>query len=63
MSDTIKKNYDAHTINTIAKMLTDADQSNNLQSNINVLVECIHKLLMNRDIEFANLMKEINTTI
>jgi len=63
LSDTIKKNYDAHTINTIAKMLTDADQSNNLQSNINVLVECIHKLLMNRDIEFANLMKEINTTI
>lgn len=63
LTDTIKNNYDPHTINTIAKMLTDADQTNNLQSNINILIECIHKLLINRDIEFANLMKEINTNI
>ena len=63
LTETIKKNYDSHTINTIAKMLTDADQTSNLQSNINVLIECIHKLLINRDTEFANLMKEINTSI
>jgi hypothetical protein len=63
LTDTIKKNYDTQTINTIAKMLNGADQPNNVQPNINVLIECIHKLLINRDIEFTNLMKEINTTI
>ena len=63
LTDTIKKNYDPQTISTVARMLSGADQPTNIQSNVNAMVECIHKLLMNRDTEFANLMKEINTTI
>lgn len=63
LTDTIKKNFDAHTFNSIAKMLVDADQPHMSTSNINVLIECIHKLLINRDLEFANLMKELNTSI
>lgn len=63
LSDKIKNNYDAHTINTIAKMLKDADKIENSQNDINALIECAHKLLINRDSIFVKMMKEINTTL
>ena len=63
LTDTIKNNFDPQTINSIAKMLVDADQQNISPSNVNVLIECIHKLLINRDTDFSNLMKELNTSI
>lgn len=61
IADTIKYNYDANTIQSISKMLTDADQKN--IQNTNALTECIHKILINRDTEFVALMKEIHTSI
>lgn len=63
LSDKIKNNYEAHTINSIAKMLSDADKIENSQEDINALIDCAHKLLINRDTVFVKMMKEINTTL
>jgi len=60
--DKIKNNYDSKIINSIAKMMKDADQIEN-NSNIGVLVDCIHKLLINRDDVFVKTMKDVNTIL
>lgn len=63
LSDRIKNNFDAHTINSIAKMLDDADKNKNSQDDVNTLIDCAHQLLTNRDIVFVKLMKEVNTIL
>jgi len=63
LSDKIKNNFDAHSINSIAKMLNDSDKAENSQEDINARIECAHRLLINRDSVFVKMMKEINTTL
>lgn len=63
LTDKIKNNFETHTITSIAKMLTDAAQSEQSPEDINALIDCVHKLLMNRDAIFVKLMKDINTTL
>lgn len=63
LSDKIKNNFEVHTINSIAKMFNDADKMDNSQDDINALIDCAHKLLINRDTIFVKMMKEINTTL
>lgn len=63
LTDTIKNNYDPTSVNVIARMLLDADKQGNAQSNIIATTEFIHKLLVSRDTDFVNLMKQINTII
>lgn len=67
LSDKIKNNFESQTINSIAKLLNDAfallndsDKLRNQHENINVLIECVHNLLINRDNTFVKLMKETN---
>jgi hypothetical protein len=61
LTDTIKNNYDSHTLQSVAKMLQDADKQGIAHANTGVLVKCAHELLINRDNDFISLMKEINT--
>ena len=63
LSDKIKKNYESNIVNSIAKMLNDTDKVGNSQDDINALVDCIHKLLINKDNIFVKLMKDFNTTL
>lgn len=63
LSDKIKNNFESHTINSIAKMLKDADKIENSQEDVHALIDCAHKLLINRDSTFAKMMKEINTVL
>lgn len=63
LSDKIKNNFDTHTINSIAKMLSDCEKIEGSQDDITVLVDCVHKLLINRDMIFVKMMKDINTNI
>lgn len=63
LSDKIKNNFEPHTINSIAKMLLDADKIENSHDDINALIDCAHTLLINRDNVFVKMMKEINTTL
>ena len=63
LSDKIKNNYESHAINSIAKMLTDAAKIENSEEDINALIDCAHRLLINRDTTFVKMMKEINTTL
>lgn len=63
LSDKIKHNFEPHTINAITKMLIDADKIEAMVDNVNALIECSHKILINRDINFVKLMKNINTTL
>jgi hypothetical protein len=63
LTDKIKNNFDPHIINSIAKILLDAAKIESSQEDINALVECAHKLLINRDIMFVKMMKDINTTL
>lgn len=63
LSDKIKNNFDPHMINSIAKMLSDADSFEDSQEDINALIDCAHRLLINRDTVFVRMMKEINTTL
>jgi hypothetical protein len=63
LSDKIKLNFEAHTINSIAKMLTDADKFKNSSEDVFALVDCVHQLLINRDTNFVKLMREINTIL
>lgn len=63
LTDTIKNNYDPTSINVIARMLLDADKPGNSQLNITATIKFIHTLLLSRDADFVELMKQINTTI
>lgn len=63
LSDKIKNNFEPHTINSIAKILTDADNMENSLDNIAALIDCAHHLLINRDTVFVKMMKEINTVL
>ena len=69
LTDKIKNNYDPNTINSIAKMLLDAQKiklsniDDKTQDDINVLIDCSHKLLINRDAIFIKMMKDINTNL
>lgn len=62
ISDKIKNNYDPHIINSIAKILNDANETNSAED-INALIDCAHRLLINKDKNFVKMMKEINTTL
>lgn len=63
LTDKIKNNFDSHIVNSIAKILLDASKIENSQDDINALVDCAHKLLINRDAIFVKMMKEVNTTL
>lgn len=63
LSDKIKNNFECHTINSIAKMLRDADKIDNSHEDVHALIDCAHKLLVNRDNIFVKMMKEINTVL
>ncbi len=63
LSDKIRNNYEKQTINSIAKMLDDANSIKNSQDNVDALVNCVHKLLNNRDATFLKLMQDFNTTL
>lgn len=63
LSDKIKNNFDFNTINFISKTLFDADQIKDSPKDVNILVDCVHKLLMSRDEIFVKLMKDVNTTL
>jgi len=63
LTDKIKHNFESHPINSIAKMLSDADQIKDSPEDVIALVDCVHKLLINRDASFVKLMKDINTTL
>ncbi len=63
LSEKIKNNFDANMVNSISKMLYDADQLKDSQDDINVLIKCAHELLKNRDSTFIKLMKDANTIL
>lgn len=63
LSEKIKNNYEAKTINSIAKMFSDADRLEKSPQDITALIDCSHKLLINRDNVFVKLMKDVNTTL
>lgn len=63
LSSRIKNNYDPHIINSIAKILNDANQIVDSPDDINALIDCAHKLLINKDTIFVKMMKEVNTTL
>jgi hypothetical protein len=63
LANRIKNNYDSHTINSICKILNDANELNDSPDDINALVECAHKLLVNKDNIFVKMMKEVNTSL
>ena len=63
LSDKIKNNFEAQTVNSIAKMLNDADKNKNSQEDVMALIDCAHHLLINRDVGFVKLMQEFNTTL
>lgn len=61
LSDKIKNNIDFQTINTIAKNLSDAEKLQNSREDVDAIIDCVHKILINRDIHFVKLMKDVNT--
>nr|WBF70975.1 hypothetical protein [Megavirus caiporensis] len=61
LSDKIKNNFESQTINSISKILQDAQKMENSQEDVNALVDCAHKLLINRDTVFVKMMQKINT--
>ena len=63
LSDKIKNNFEAQTINSIAKMLNDADKNKNSQEDVMALIDCVHHLLINRDVGFVKLMQDFNTIL
>lgn len=63
LTDKIKNSFECHIINSIATMLLDANQPDKSADDINVLIDCAHKLLINRDNLFVKMMKEINTNL
>lgn len=63
LSDKIKVNFDTQTVNSIAKMLSDAEKIKNSNDDVIALTDCVHRLLINRDTNFIKLMREFNTTL
>lgn len=63
LSEKIKYNFEANIINSIAKMINDASKLNNVSEDMYALIDCAHKLLINRDSSFVKLMKTVNTTL
>lgn len=63
LSDKIKNNYDGNAINSIGKMFRDADAMDKSQKDIDAIIDCIHKMLMNRDDNFVKIMKDVNTNL
>jgi len=63
LSDKIKYNFESHIISSIAKMLKDAEIMNTPKEDISALIDCSHRLLINRDVVFLKLMREINTSL
>lgn len=61
LSDKIKNNFEDNIINSVSKILCDAEKIENHPEDINALIDCAHKLLTNRDSSFVKLMKDINT--
>jgi hypothetical protein len=62
ISDDIRTDYEPDIIHSISKMLSDADNQTD-KNNVNALVDCIHKLLINRDTNFVKLMEDVNTVL
>ncbi len=60
LSDKIKNNFDPNILTSIAKNFDDAEASSN---DLNAYIECVHKLLINRDMTFTKMMKEVNTIL
>lgn len=63
LTDKIKNNIDENKIKSICTSLTDAGQETNTPNEIDAYVECIHKLLNDRDISFVQMMRNINTIL
>jgi len=63
LADKIKYYIDPQTINSIAKMLMDAEKMSESEKDMKALIDCAHQLLINRDTNFVRLMKEVNTTL
>lgn len=63
LTELIKNNYLPTEITNISNMLSEANKLNTTSLDISAQIECIHKLLINRDTNFCNLMKDINTNI
>ena len=63
LSEKIRSNIDPDMINSISKMLIDTSNFIGVQNNVDAMIECTHKLLLNRDDHFITMMKSINTTI
>lgn len=66
IADKVKHNFDPYIINSIAKMLDDANKmiaDEYLERDMTALIDCVHKILINRDEDFTRMMKEINTTL
>ncbi|QGR53759.1 hypothetical protein [Moumouvirus maliensis] len=61
LSDKIKYNFEPQTISSISKILQDADKMKSSQDDVNALIDCAHKLLINRDKDFVKMMQKINT--
>lgn len=59
----IKNNYDPHIINSISKILNDANAIVNSQNDVDALIDCAHKLLINKDNSFVKMMRDINTSL
>ena len=63
LSEKIKNNYDAQTVESVAKMLVDADTLVKSGHDASALIDCAHKLLTNRDTQFTKLMHDVTTTL
>lgn len=63
LADKIKNNYEINTINSISQILNDSNKMNACANDVKTLIECAHKLLVNRDATFLKMMKDINTVL
>jgi len=66
IADKVKHNFDPYIINSISKMLDDASKmigDEYIERDMTALIDCVHKILNNRDEDFIHMMKEINTTL
>ncbi|BCS82923.1 hypothetical protein QLL95_gp1200 [Cotonvirus japonicus] len=61
LSDKIKNNIESQTIGSIAKILLDTEKMIDSKEDVDALIDCAHKLLVNRDKTFVKMMIEINT--
>lgn len=61
LSERIKACVDEQIVQSISNMLIDASKME--YGNVNAVVDCVHQILLNRDIEFVKMMKEVNTLL